>query len=270
LSDKFTFKSSGYLPSYFEVPCLGNSSTPAEATGLISFSKSNDSVVSHLRAKRFSYFISYNSNSNSSFLLGDKVSIPPTRPGIQSTNLIPNTNFPDLYFVHLSYISVGGNHTPINLDAGLASSVILDTIIPATLLAVPVYKQVMATLKAQIGRPEADKGTNSLEMCYGNSTNWPNLILSFGTAKMVLRKENYVVRDDAAGLECAAILPSPSQGYSVIGSMAQLDREMVFDNDRSMLYFDQYPKVAFSGDGKTKHTKALNLLAVFILFILCW
>ncbi|KAF3341440.1 putative aspartic proteinase nepenthesin I [Carex littledalei] len=271
VSDRFTFSNIGYLDSYFEGSPMGNNS--AGPIGIISFSLSSYSVVSNLRTKQFSYFFSFNSTKNSSILLGDSVSSIP-RTGLQAAQLIGYPNYyTHLYFVNLAQISFGNKYVAIYPETDFANGVILDTIIPVTLLAEPAYKKLKSEIMAQIGQPVANP-SNSFDMCYRKSTHWPNLTLSFsgpsgysGYAKMVLRKENYVVTDDDAGLECVAIFPTSKQGFSVIGSMAQLDRQMIFDVEQSTLYFDQYPDIS----SDTKLAIQLNLVVVyFTLLLLCW
>ncbi|KAF3341437.1 putative aspartic proteinase nepenthesin I [Carex littledalei] len=281
VSDRFTFSNIGYLDSYFAGSPMGANNS-AGPMGIISFSLSSYSVVSNLQTKQFSYFFSYNSTKNSSILLGDNVSSIP-RTGLQAAQLIGYQNYyTHLYFVNLTQISFGNKYVAIP-QTDFDDGVILDTIIPVTLLAQSAYKKLKSEIMAQIGQPVANP-SNSFDMCYGNSTHWPNLTLSFsgpsGYAQMVLRKENYVVTDDDAGLECVAIFPTPSQGFSVIGSMAQLDRQMIFDVKQSTLYFDQYPDIVLSSDtvsssdtafsSDTKPTIALNLVVVyFIILLLC-
>jgi len=136
--------------------------------------------------------------------------------------------------------------------------VILDTVIAPTLLETAVYAQVIADLKKirnGFGKNYHTNKDNGLEVCYSRSfffknPRWPNLTLFFpsdpsnssASAEMVLTKNNYVVtvKKRTGKEECAAIFET--QGASVIGMMAQINRHMLFDlsSSKPRIYFAQY------------------------------
>jgi Xylanase inhibitor C-terminal len=154
--------------------------------------------------------------------------------------------------------------------------VILDTVITATLLETIVYAKVKMELM-KLGQSYSDT-TTGLEVCYSKNhlpTSWPNLTLFFPSvpsssvgAQMVLTKTNYVVTDSNTGAECAAIFEA--QGASVIGIMAQISRQMLFNlsGPEPRLFFAQYSSSAFSVFPSVNMILIWSLSALLYLYIL--
>lgn len=221
-------------------------------TGVISLSRSNYSLINHFRYPAFSYCISF---TNSNFQVGDI----PISGTLQSTKLLDN--YQHLYAVNLTGISVG--ETTVHI---YPTTVIIDTIIPVTLLEAAVYDAVKRELELKKVVPK--NISNEQLLCYdiNSKFDWPALYLFFpslsgGSARMVLTKNNYVYTDPSTNSECAAIFRSKKK-RSVIGSMAQLDREMFFDVKRSVLQFSQSSVSRASGETKPSNRTYPSAYAV--------
>lgn len=219
------------------------------ATGVLSFSRDlysnySYSLVRYFPYPGFSYYLTY-STDGSRITFGEQPNVNCSGSNFQSVELCQNEKNPgydDLYYAPPPQISVGNQLLEINSTTDFYYGVIIDTSIPYILLATNVYEKVVMELQSQIGLPVATD--DGIPMCSCNSAQWPNLTLSFesGYAQMVLDKHNYVVTDSENSLECAVIFAS--QYIPVIGTMAQLDRNMFFDVNGSMLYFDQYSQIS--------------------------
>jgi Xylanase inhibitor C-terminal len=251
-ADGFTFEN-GHIENvpYMYVPGSGLQ----KPTGFLSLSRSSYSLQRTAQAEAFSYRFS-DQDSNSYLTLGGGTS--PIATTLQSTKILTNPSHRNLYYVNLTQISIGNNSYKIDPSTNSAS-MILDTVIGPTLLETAVYAQVKTELnKVRKNKKFTDK-VNRLEICYKIKSRifrykrprWPDLTLYFPSdpsnssagAEMVLTKMNYVVtvKKGRTKAECASIFET--KGASVIGMMAQINREMVFDFSSSepRLYFSQYP-----------------------------
>jgi Xylanase inhibitor C-terminal len=209
-----------------------------EPTGFLSLSRSPYSLVWTVGINIFTYNISY---SKSSFTIGYEANTT----ALQSTKILTNPSHPDFYYVNLTQISIGNASYKIDPTSN-SSNVILDTVITPTLLETSVYAKVKTELK-KLGQSFMDDD-NELELCFSNKPSWPNLTLFFpsgssfsASAQMVLTPDCYVVTIEKTKAQCAAIFET--EGASVIGIMAQINRKMVFDLSTSepMLYFSKCP-----------------------------
>ncbi|KAJ4757312.1 Aspartic proteinase nepenthesin-2 [Rhynchospora pubera] len=251
------------------------------SNGVLSFHRNSSySIINQFQCPGFSYYFTFNETRGSRVTFG----VEPNETlasRFQSVQLLENKNnqgYEDLYYVPPPEISIGSRSLQIEPTTEFYNGVIIDTSIPYILLVTSVYSKVMKELQSQIGCRRSVYTANGI-ICSDNTTDWPSLTFSFksssGYAEMVLGKDNYVVPDIyQIGSECAAIYES--QDLSVIGLVAQLDRNMTFDVKGSVLYFDKYSQRQISFDkypesglsGETKPTTTFFLVMFYFILIL--
>jgi hypothetical protein len=148
--------------------------------------------------------------------------------------------YTDLYYVRLTGIQVDGkalmniSEGTFELHADGSGGVFLSTTQPVTYLEEAAYRVVRQALVSSIqSQGVSPYNTQDLDhLCYLTPSfvdvNVPTLALVFDGAVMELKPENYFLNDGAAGgLVCLTILPS--RGGSVLGSLLQTGRNMIYD-----------------------------------------
>ncbi|CAN6293518.1 unnamed protein product [Urochloa humidicola] len=157
--------------------------------------------------------------------------------GGNTVKLLPNPNYPDLYYVRVTGINVavGKNLQPVavpfpvgGLDLrqdGSGGGVFLSTTMPLTLLDEGVYDSLIQTLRAQLPLASISRSTlsNSRQLCYRSGTQIPEITLVLDGGAMKLPADNcWYTQDSDDGSVCLAILPSLSPtGESMLGTMMQ-------------------------------------------------
>lgn len=219
------------------------------ASGVFGFGRGPLSLVSQLQLTWFSYFWASSSDdsSGSSFVqFGDDKVV--TTPNSRSTPLLANGVYPDLYFVNLTGIKVGGKLLrdipggTFDLRADGSGGTFLSTRVPVTFLEEAAYDALRNALARGINARTVNGSALGLDLCYtiGSLANLrvPKVALVFDGAGAVmnLKRSNYFFRDNATGLDCLSMLPY--RGVSVLGSLLQTDRNMTYDVAKEQLIFD--------------------------------
>ncbi|CAN6170335.1 unnamed protein product [Urochloa humidicola] len=219
------------------------------ASGTFGFGRGRLSLVSQLQVPWFSYFLaSDDSDGDNDLQFGDGA-VPRSKHS-QSTPLLQNTQYPDLYYVKLIGIQVNGQELTaipagtFDLRADGSGGVFLSTTILATYLEQTAYEVVKQAFQRGIPLEPVNGSAVGLDLCYMKQSldeikiKIPTLTLVFdGTkAAMELKKGNYFFADNSTGLECLTILPS--QGGSLLGSWLQTDINMAYDIYGEQLIFE--------------------------------
>ncbi|XP_044366850.1 aspartic proteinase nepenthesin-2-like [Triticum aestivum] len=260
-----TAYTSGYLAT--DTFTFGNTSVPgmvlgcsavstvdlslAGASSVIGFGRGPLSLVSQLNLSRFSYFLATDDSDSSETVirLGDDA-VPRTSSS-RSTPLLRSTMHTDMYYVRLTGVQVDGKALSsipagaFELQADGSGGVFLSTTVPVTYLEEAAYSVLRRALVSRIqSQGVSPFDSQDLEhLCYPSpsfvNVKVPRLTLVFDGvgAAMELKPENYFFKDGAAGgLVCLTILPS--RGGSVLGSLLQTGRNMIYDIGAERLTFE--------------------------------
>ncbi|XBH87107.1 hypothetical protein VPH35_074640 [Triticum aestivum] len=204
----------------------------AGASSVIGFGRGPLSLVSQLNLSRFSYFLATDDSDSSETVirLGDDA--VPRTSGSRSTPLLRSTMYTDMYYIRLTGIQRSSSRRTADGSGG----VFLSTTVPLTYLEEAAYSMVRRALVTRIhSQGVSPFDSQDLEhLCYLSASfvnvKVPRLTLVFDGVEtaMELRPENYFFKDGAAGgLVCLTILPS--RGGSVLGSLLQTGRNMIYD-----------------------------------------
>ncbi|CAL5043414.1 unnamed protein product [Urochloa decumbens] len=118
------------------------------------------------------------------------------------------------------------------------------TTFPVTYLEEAAYDVVKQAFLSRIKAEAVNGSALGLDLCYTlqptDEMTVPKLALVFDgrDATMELKKHNYFLTDNATNLECLTILPSPSKGGSLLGSLLQADTNITYDIDGGRFIFE--------------------------------
>uniref|UniRef100_A0A0D9WG01 Peptidase A1 domain-containing protein n=1 Tax=Leersia perrieri TaxID=77586 RepID=A0A0D9WG01_9ORYZ len=214
-------------------------------SGVVGFNNGRFSLVTQLQLGSFSYYFPPEdapADTATFFVVfGDDDGVVPrtSNPRYYTPFLtLPDGTYPNLYFVKLTGILVGGKDLLAPNGNNGGADAVLSTSVPVTYLEKTAYDLLKDELKNVLGTSNIVSGSAlGLDLCYTSqymATAYQKLpAVSFvftGNAVMELKTRNYLYRDDDAGLECLTILPSQdANGLSVLGSLIQTGTHMIFD-----------------------------------------
>lgn len=226
----------------------GNFSTSA---GIIGLGRGPLSLVSQIGSS-FNNIFSYclgsvdNASQISSLFLGNVCTVG---SGYRVTPLVPNNEFPNLYYLGLDGISVAGKTVPIPkgtfeiLEDG-SGGFVIDSGSTSTSLEDPGYMPLRDAVRSSIpARPINASATTGFDLCY-NATpalRFPTITFHFaGGAKFVLPKNNSFIsfQENTGGVVCLAFdSAGPEGSTSIFGNVQQQNFHIVYDLGHNSLYF---------------------------------
>ncbi|KAL6607009.1 hypothetical protein ACP70R_042662 [Stipagrostis hirtigluma subsp. patula] len=160
--------------------------------------------------------------------------------GVQHAPLVQNPAFPNMYFVDVVGMSLGGEELPIPRAALSANGTALDMGIRVNLLKPAVYAPLRDAFRRQMSQYPSAPAFEILDTCY-NFTGLPEIDIplveiKFGNGESLVLHTFQMLYfvDPSAGpfsVACLGFAPlqSDSSPFSVIGALAQTSTEVVYD-----------------------------------------
>ncbi|KAL6596619.1 hypothetical protein ACP70R_047262 [Stipagrostis hirtigluma subsp. patula] len=213
------------------------------AAGLLDLSRDSRSLASRLaaspaKAPSFSYCLPLSRRSHGFLSVG--AGRPAHRGGDRVTApLVRNPAFPNMYFVELTGISLGPDDLPIPPTAAMANTTAIDAVTSFTFLKPAVYAALRDAFRREMSRYPPAPAFQGLDTCYNftglEEVGMPLVGLKFGNGKTFAIEEGMMYYQDPSAapftVACLAFAPLPpdDQPIAVIGTMAQLSTEVVYD-----------------------------------------
>uniref|UniRef100_A0A0E0L1Z3 Peptidase A1 domain-containing protein n=1 Tax=Oryza punctata TaxID=4537 RepID=A0A0E0L1Z3_ORYPU len=255
--------------------------------GVVGLNRGRLSLVSQLKMGRFSYYFApedaADDDDSSTFIVfGDddnqrrRTSNPRYYTPFLSIHSIPNSRYPDLYWVGLTGIQVGGKVLPISAGGGEFATAVLATSVPVTYLEKSAYRLLRRELIGALGINWKNGSALGLDLCYTTrrmaTAKVPDMSLVFvGGAVMELKTRNFLYKDESAGLVCLTILPSQdADGVSLLGSLIQTGTHMIFDINGSKLGFESFDQPTKSSNQPPSSSTAPPRISPAAVMIACF
>ncbi|XP_038717211.1 probable aspartic protease At2g35615 [Tripterygium wilfordii] len=203
--------------------------------GIVGFGTGILSLVSQLKTEiknKFSYCLLQRyatTNSKLKFGTGAKISEVKrvSTPFLHKNDLA-------LYHLTLEGISVIGTRIDIHQSPG---NIVIDSGTTLTMLESSIYKDIEAEVKKVIGADSVPDPTKRLNLCYEAESieekDLPEMIFHFSGANLHLPHTNTFERQK--DVICMMIVPS--NGFSVIGNVAQINFQVEYDLQEQQVSF---------------------------------
>ncbi|KAK3132271.1 hypothetical protein QOZ80_6AG0518740 [Eleusine coracana subsp. coracana] len=210
--------------------------------GVLDLSRDSRSVASRLATPgtpAFSYCLPLARGSSRGFL-----SIGANRPNygasdVQHAPLVLNPDFPNMYFIDLVGMSLGGKDIPIPPSVNTAKTTALDVVAKFTHLNPAVYVPLRDAFREDMKEYPTAPPFHGLDTCYNftglNEFTIPLVRFKFGNGEsfLVFGDQMLYYEDPTVGpfsVACLAFTAFPGdEQYNVIGSLAQTTTEVVYD-----------------------------------------
>jgi Xylanase inhibitor C-terminal/Xylanase inhibitor N-terminal len=242
VKDTFSIGNSSYSNIAFGCG-ITNTGNYGSSIGFLGLGVSELSLSSLADVRRFSYCPS--STGDTAFALGSGAEFQNKSSGV-STQLFYNTSsFPQYYLVNFTGVSIGGQHVDIPSDTYLlqpdgTGGMILATTLSYTYLEESAYNATKDEFVKQMSSySQVNASPYGLDLCFaispGENLTIPQLTLHFDDgAEMNPTGYFGTTSDETVG----CLLMLPSEGASILGSYMQLDMQIIYDIDNSVLQFD--------------------------------
>ncbi|XP_073156722.1 aspartic proteinase nepenthesin-1-like [Henckelia pumila] len=217
-----------------------------QGAGLVGLGRGALSLVSQLKAPKFSYCLtSIDSNKPGMLQIGSLDKEPAMEPlNVKATPLIKNPSLPTFYYLSLQGITVG--HTRLSVEKSSfqiqedgSGGMIIDTGTTITYLPRNAYYLVKNAFVSQMKLPVDNSPYGKVfDLCFilptSNDTastidhiEVPRMVFHFEGVDLELPEKNYFVADPSGGA-CLA-MGSTSDGMSIFGNFQQQDLLVVHD-----------------------------------------
>ncbi|TVT97725.1 hypothetical protein EJB05_57012, partial [Eragrostis curvula] len=225
----------------------------AGASGVMSLSWSNLSVITQLNVPRFSYcFSRFGEGKKSPLLFGRKANLQKykTTGPIQSVPLIKNPWNEIYYYVPMVGISYGTKKLDVPVESLVlnkdgSGGTVIDSGSTLSYFVKPAFeelkKAVMETVKLPVAKYTVKEYQLCFELPHGTAmekVEVPPLRLHFeGGAEMVVPRENYFM-EPGPGLMCLAVGVTPMMFFpNMISNVMQQNMHVLFDVRNTKLFF---------------------------------
>ncbi|CAL4978588.1 unnamed protein product [Urochloa decumbens] len=215
------------------------------ASGILGLAPGAMSLVSQLKAPRFSYCLApFSARKPGALFFGAKASLERYGRigGIQTTSILKNPS-PELaslyYYVPMVGLSIGSRRlavpaTSLAMKLDGSGGTIVDSGSTIMYLVEPAFKKLKDAVLGTLKLPVANTTTEDYKLCFSlprgmlmSAVKTPPLVLHFGGgADMILPQENYF-QEPRPGLMCLAV--SSSNSLSMIGNVQQQNMHVLFD-----------------------------------------